>query len=128
MHRLKIYDLMTGSTDGLVHIWNTDSGARVSVLNCDHPGPVQCVSFNPKFMMLCTACTNMVCSQIQTLPYIAYFKNEPGITLEGHLPPIFQNGPPTKIHKFLQCSIFWPTSLKSNWPIIYGPRVNPANN
>jgi hypothetical protein len=29
-------------------------------MSCDHPGPVQCVGFNPKFMMLSTSCTNMV--------------------------------------------------------------------
>ncbi|XP_069141823.1 WD repeat-containing protein 82-like [Argopecten irradians] len=57
---------MCGSTDGRIHTWNTDTGVRVSVLNCDHPGPVQCVQFNPKYMMLATACTNMAF----WLPYI----------------------------------------------------------
>ena len=33
---------------------------RVVVLNGDHNSPVQCVQFNPKYMMLATACTNMV--------------------------------------------------------------------
>ncbi len=33
---------------------------RVVVLNGDHTAPVQCVQFNPKYMMLATACTNMV--------------------------------------------------------------------
>ncbi|VDI21932.1 WD repeat-containing protein 82-like [Mytilus galloprovincialis] len=55
-----------GSTDGKINCWNTDTGVRVAVFNCDHPGPVQCVQFNPKLMMLATACTNMAF----WLPYI----------------------------------------------------------
>ncbi|EDW52128.1 WD repeat-containing protein 82 [Drosophila sechellia] len=51
--------IFSGSTDGRVHIWNADTGNKVSVLNGDHPGPVQCVQFNPKYMMLASACTNM---------------------------------------------------------------------
>ena len=54
-------DKITGSTDGRVHCWNTETGAKVTTMSCDHPGPVQCVGFNPKLMMLATACTNMVC-------------------------------------------------------------------
>ncbi|CAD6996851.1 unnamed protein product [Ceratitis capitata] len=51
--------IFSGSTDGRVHIWNADTGCKVCVLNGDHPGPVQCVQFNPKYMMLASACTNM---------------------------------------------------------------------
>ena len=49
-----------GSTDGRIHCWNTETGAKVAVMSCDHPGPVQCCQFNPKYMMLATSCTNMV--------------------------------------------------------------------
>ena len=52
--------IILGSTDSKVHCWNTETGARVAVLNCDHTGPVQCVQFNPKYMMLASACRNMV--------------------------------------------------------------------
>jgi len=52
--------VFSGSTDGRVHCWSTDTGARIATMSCDHPGPVQCVGFNPKYMMLATACTNMV--------------------------------------------------------------------
>lgn len=55
-----VFDFFSGSTDGKINCWNTDTGVRVAVFNCDHPGPVQCVQFNPKLMMLATACTNMV--------------------------------------------------------------------
>lgn len=51
--------IFSGSTDGRVHVWNADTGYKICVLNGDHPGPVQCVQFNPKFMMLASACTNM---------------------------------------------------------------------
>ncbi|KAK3579396.1 hypothetical protein CHS0354_029703 [Potamilus streckersoni] len=50
--------VFSGSTDGRIHCWNTETGAKVAVLNCDHPNPVQCVQFNPKYMMLATCCTN----------------------------------------------------------------------
>jgi len=51
-----------GSSDGKIHCWNTETGAKVVVLNGEHTGPVQSVQFNPKYMMLASACTNMVCS------------------------------------------------------------------
>jgi len=51
--------VFSGSTDGRVHVWNAETGYKVCVLNADHTGPVQCVQFNPKYMMLASACTNM---------------------------------------------------------------------
>lgn len=54
--------VFSGSTDGRVHVWSTAEGVgglRTAVLNCDHTGPVHCVQFNPKYMMLVSACTNM---------------------------------------------------------------------
>ncbi|KAK2142897.1 hypothetical protein LSH36_900g00006 [Paralvinella palmiformis] len=51
--------VFSGSADGKIHSWDTITGARVAVLNGDHVGPVQCVRFNPKFLMLATACNNM---------------------------------------------------------------------
>ena len=60
----------TGSTDGKVHCWSTETGMRVVVLNGEHSGPVQCVQFNPKYMMLATACTNMVSSRISSVKNI----------------------------------------------------------
>ena len=55
---------LAGSTDGRIYVWNTETGARVAALNADHTGPVQCVQFNPKYMMLASACNNMVSRQI----------------------------------------------------------------
>jgi COMPASS component SWD2 len=51
--------VFSGSTDGRIHVWNAETGYKVCVLNADHTSPVQCVQFNPKYMMLASACTNM---------------------------------------------------------------------
>lgn len=51
--------IFSGSTDGRVHVWNADTGFKICSLQGDHPGPIQCVQFNPKYMMLASACTNM---------------------------------------------------------------------
>ncbi|XP_077538515.1 WD repeat domain 82 isoform X1 [Haemaphysalis longicornis] len=52
--------VFSGSTDGRIHVWSTaEGGMRTAVLSCDHTGPVHCVQFNPKYMMLVSACTNM---------------------------------------------------------------------
>lgn len=49
-----------GSSDGKVHVWSADSGKKVAVLDGLHPSACQNVKFNPKFMMIATACTNLV--------------------------------------------------------------------
>ena len=41
-------------------MWAADSGQKVTILDGNHPGPTQCVKFNPKFMTMTTACTNIV--------------------------------------------------------------------
>lgn len=51
--------IFSGSTDGRVHVWSAETGAKTAELFCDHTGPVQCVQFNPKYMLLASACTNM---------------------------------------------------------------------
>ncbi|XP_043233110.1 WD repeat-containing protein 82-like isoform X2 [Amphibalanus amphitrite] len=51
--------VFSGSTDGRLHVWNAENGYKLCVLNADHTGPVQCVQFNPKYMMLASACSNM---------------------------------------------------------------------
>ena len=56
--------MLAGSTDGKVHCWNTETGAKVCSIASDHTGPVQCIQFNPKYMMMASACTHMVCELI----------------------------------------------------------------
>ena len=35
--------VISGSSDGRIHIWNSENGQKVCVLNGDHKNPVQCV-------------------------------------------------------------------------------------
>jgi len=51
--------VISGSTDGRIHIWNAETGQKVCVLNGDHKSAVQCVLFNPKYMMMASACSSM---------------------------------------------------------------------
>jgi len=51
--------VFSGSTDGKVHCWSTESGVKMAILQSDHPGPIQCIQFNPKYMMMASACQNM---------------------------------------------------------------------
>ncbi|XP_002130040.1 WD repeat-containing protein 82-like [Ciona intestinalis] len=51
--------VLSGSQDGRIHVWNAENGSKTAVLNGSHPGPLQCVKFNPRYMMLASTCTNM---------------------------------------------------------------------
>ncbi|QQP58440.1 WD40 proteinlike [Caligus rogercresseyi] len=51
--------IISGSTDGRIHVWKAEDGNKVCVLNGGHAGPVQCVEFNPSFMMMASACSHL---------------------------------------------------------------------
>ena len=51
--------VLSGSTDGRIHVWEAESGNKICVLNGGHVGPVKCVQFNPKFMMMTSACSHL---------------------------------------------------------------------
>ncbi|XP_064399132.1 WD repeat-containing protein 82-like [Halichondria panicea] len=51
--------VLSGSQDGTVHVWSSDSGERVALLDGGHAGPTHCVQFNPKLMTLATAYNSM---------------------------------------------------------------------
>ena len=51
--------VVSGSTDGRLHVWNAETGFKVCVLNGGHIGPVQCTQFNPKYGMMATACSHL---------------------------------------------------------------------
>ncbi|XP_035209029.1 WD repeat-containing protein 82-like isoform X2 [Stegodyphus dumicola] len=51
--------IFSGSTDGAIHVWNSDTGLRTALLQCGHSNPVHCVQFNPKYMMLVSASNQM---------------------------------------------------------------------
>lgn len=59
--------VFSGSVDGKLHVWHAESGHKVCSFNADHTGPVQCVQFNPKYMMLASGCTNMVINHFAAL-------------------------------------------------------------
>uniref|UniRef100_A0A3P8QN08 Anaphase-promoting complex subunit 4 WD40 domain-containing protein n=1 Tax=Astatotilapia calliptera TaxID=8154 RepID=A0A3P8QN08_ASTCA len=50
--------VMIGSEDGRVHVWSTESGMKVAVLDGKHPGPISALQFNPRFMTFVSACSN----------------------------------------------------------------------
>lgn len=49
----------SGSQDGTAHVWSAETGEKVTILDGGHPGPTRCVQFNPRMMMMATACNNM---------------------------------------------------------------------
>lgn len=49
--------ILSGSADGLLHIWNADTGRKVCALKREKNVPMRCVRFNPKFLLLATADT-----------------------------------------------------------------------
>lgn len=40
--------VVSGSTDGRLHLWRTDTGQRIGILTGEHPNPVTNVQFNPR--------------------------------------------------------------------------------
>lgn len=52
--------VFSGSTDGQIYGWSSESGRLVATLPSEHNPVIQCVQFNPKYMMLATACNHMV--------------------------------------------------------------------
>ena len=60
--------VFTGSTNGKIHCWNTETGAGLRPLECGsnveggpHNGSVQCVQFNPKYNLLASAHGSNIC-------------------------------------------------------------------
>lgn len=52
----------SGSEDGLVHFWDKLTSKEVQILE-GHPNPVTNVLFNPKYMMMASACSQLVSCQ-----------------------------------------------------------------
>eukprot|EP00741_Cyanophora_paradoxa_P016480 tig00020920_g15911.t1 len=51
--------ILAGSEDGTVLVWSTATGSLVATWR-GHAGPVGCVQWNPKKMVVASACTNLV--------------------------------------------------------------------
>ena len=52
--------MLSGSSDGRVHIWSAERGNKVAMLTSDHADTIQCIQFNPKFMMFASTCQQML--------------------------------------------------------------------
>ena len=51
--------VVSGSTDGKLHLWRTDTGQRVGILTGEHSNPVTNVQFNPRFAVLASSCQTL---------------------------------------------------------------------
>ena len=51
--------VLSGSTDGRIHVWSAEAGRKVCVFNGGHVGAVQCVRFNPSHLMMASACSHL---------------------------------------------------------------------
>lgn len=53
--------ILCGSQDGCIHVWSATKYTKVATLRPERASPeaVQCVRFNPKFMLIASACSRM---------------------------------------------------------------------
>ena len=51
---------LKGSQNGRLHVWSAETGEEVTILDGGHPHPSHCVQFNPKLMMMSSACKSLV--------------------------------------------------------------------
>lgn len=51
--------IVSGSTDGKLHIWRAESGTKVGELQGEHLHPVTAVKFNPRYVMMASGCRNI---------------------------------------------------------------------
>lgn len=57
--------VLSGSSDGKIHIWSAEKGNKVAVLNSEHTETIQSIQFNPKYMMFASACQQMVILKLE---------------------------------------------------------------
>jgi len=51
--------VISGSTDGKLHLWNMNTGQRCGILTGEHPNPVTNVQFNPRFGVMASSCQTL---------------------------------------------------------------------
>lgn len=51
--------VISGSQNGRLHVWSAETGEEVTILDGGHPHPSHCVQFNPKLMMMSSACKSL---------------------------------------------------------------------
>ncbi|VDN57428.1 unnamed protein product [Dracunculus medinensis] len=59
--------VFSGSTDGHIIAWSTVTGQRVARLPSGHSPLIHKILFNPRYFMLATACTILVCLHISNV-------------------------------------------------------------
>lgn len=53
--------ILCGGVDGSIHVWSANKGTKVAQLKPTrtNPEPVQCLMFNPKYMLMASGCSKM---------------------------------------------------------------------
>lgn len=51
--------LFSGSMDGSINVWKVETGQRLFTMTGGHRSPVKCIKFNPKYMMMASACDHL---------------------------------------------------------------------
>lgn len=53
--------ILSGSEDGCLHVWSAQRGNKICILKPERTRaePVNCVKFNPKYMLISSACSRM---------------------------------------------------------------------
>jgi len=83
--------VVSGSTDGLLHLWRTEDGRSAGVLTGEHQGPVTNVQFNPRFCMMASVCSSLN----MWLPGAGDF-NAPTSNLNSQQGGLQRNAPPNR--------------------------------
>ena len=74
---------LSGSQDGHLHVWSVKTGNKIAVLEGNHPNPIGCVAFNPKYMMVASSCNNAV-SSISILPLFFEIHDSDSLLADGN--------------------------------------------
>lgn len=51
--------LFSGSVDGCINVWKVNTGQRLFTMTGGHRNPVKYIRFNPKYMLMASACDHM---------------------------------------------------------------------
>lgn len=51
--------ILSGSSDGNIHVWNVITGKKETIITSNHESPIHCMKFNPKYKIMVSMCKNM---------------------------------------------------------------------
>jgi len=90
--------VVSGSTDGTLHLWRTEDGRSAGVLVGEHPGPVTNVQFNPRFCLMASVCNSVnLWMPGDRLPGGGPM-SQPGLSHHNRGPPPQRGGPSPTYH------------------------------